>query len=697
MRWESQSADQDLQGRLPGYREAVIRRFDAPEALDTRFHEIHAKSALSKVPGTSRVPFNWTVNPYRGCSHSCNYCAAGDTPVLMGDGTSRFLEDLHVGEEIYGTIQRGVYRRFTRTQVLNTWSTVKEAYRVTLADGRELVTSGDHRFLSGRGWKHVTGAQQGAARRPHLTVGTELMGIAKLAMPPLPTYDYRAGYLCGLIRGDGHVHSREYERRNGRPWTHHMFRLALTDQQALERAQRYLELVDVPTQEFAFAAATPNHRAIQATRTQSGPKVARVREVIDWPLDPCDEWRKGFLAGIFDAEGSCDGQVVRISNTDPQILGWTEASLRRFGFDTVVEETRRRNGLKVVRMRGGMYERLRFFQLVGPAITRKQDLEGIAVKNDAQLDVVSIEPLGRKMRLFDITTGTGDFIANGVVSHNCFARPTHEYLDLNAREDFEREIVVKVNVPEVLRAELAKPSWKGETVAMGTNTDPYQWVEGRYKLMRGIWEAFRDARNPCSILTKSPLLLRDLDLMQEVAAVTEISACLSVPTIEEKAWRATEPHTPSPRARLEAVRKLNEAGIPTGVLIAPLMPGVNDQPEQVAEIVRLATEAGATSIGGQVLFLQGSVREIFFDWLREHRPDLLPRYEKLYKGRARVADADRVAIEAAAQVPWAGRRRADRFAHRVNQKFLERAEAERQHRIDAAVRERQNGVQEALF
>ena len=129
----------------------------------------------------------------------------------------------------------------------------------------------------------------------------------------------------------------------------------------------------------------------------------------------------------------------------------------------------------------------------------------------------------------------------------CFARPTHEYLELDAGRDFEREIIVKVNVPEVLRKELARPSWRGDAVALGTNTDPYQWVEGRYKLMRGIWEAMRDFRNPCSILTKSPLLLRDLDLLQEIAAVTDVSACLSVPTLDEKAWRATEPHTPNPQ------------------------------------------------------------------------------------------------------------------------------------------------------
>ena len=115
---------------------------------------------------------------------------------------------------------------------------------------------------------------------------------------------------------------------------------------------------------------------------------------------------------------------------------------------------------------------------------------------------MSVEPLGLAMRLYDITTGTGDFISNGVVSHNCFARPTHTYLDFNAGRDFEREIVVKVNAPELVRVELAKPSWKGAHVAMGTNTDPSQWVESRYKLMPGIWEALRDARNPCSILTQ---------------------------------------------------------------------------------------------------------------------------------------------------------------------------------------------------
>jgi DNA repair photolyase len=226
----------------------------------------------------------------------------------------------------------------------------------------------------------------------------------------------------------------------------------------------------------------------------------------------------------------------------------------------------------------------------------------------------------------------------------CFARPTHKYLDFDAGRDFEREIVVKVNVPEVLRAELRRPSWKGEHIAMGTNTDPYQWVEGRYKLMPGIWEALRDFRNPCSVLTKSPLLLRDLPLLKEIAEVTEVSANLSVPTIDEKAWRATEPHTPNPRARLEAVAELNRNGIPTGILVAPLMPGINDDPKQVEEIIQTAIAAGATSIGGIGLHLRGEVRGVFMEWLRSYRPDLVEHYEELYARGAYLpsAESDRI-------------------------------------------------------
>jgi DNA repair photolyase len=223
----------------------------------------------------------------------------------------------------------------------------------------------------------------------------------------------------------------------------------------------------------------------------------------------------------------------------------------------------------------------------------------------------------------------------------CFARPTHEYLGFDAGRDFEREIVVKVNTPEVLRTELARRSWKREHVALGTNTDPYQWVEGRYRLMEGIWEALRDAANPCSVLTKSPLLLRDLPLMLEIAERASFSACLSIPTLDERAWRATEPHTPHPRARLEAVAELNRAGIPAGVLIAPLMPGVNDAPEQLEPLLDAAAQAGAQSVSGVALHLRGAVKDVFMNWIESQRPDLLERYAALYRRGAYAPGPER--------------------------------------------------------
>ncbi len=237
----------------------------------------------------------------------------------------------------------------------------------------------------------------------------------------------------------------------------------------------------------------------------------------------------------------------------------------------------------------------------------------------------------------------------------CFARPTHRYLDLNAREDFEREIVVKVNVPERLRAELRRPSWKGEAVALGTNTDPYQWVEGRYRLTRAIWEVLLEARNPATVLTKSPLLLRDVDLFKQLVDAAGFAASLSIPTLDERAWRASEPRTPHPRKRIEAVAELNQAGVPAHVLIAPLMPGINDSPKQVEEILTLCGEAGATSVGGIGLHLKGEVREIFLDWLRGYRPDLLERYEHLYEEGAFLPRAERDRL---AKVVSRGRRRA---------------------------------------
>jgi DNA repair photolyase len=244
----------------------------------------------------------------------------------------------------------------------------------------------------------------------------------------------------------------------------------------------------------------------------------------------------------------------------------------------------------------------------------------------------------------------------------CFARRTHTYLDLNAGRDFEREIVVKVNVPELLRAELARPSWRRELVALGTNTDPYQWVESRYRMMPPILAALEEAKTPVSVLTKSPLVMRDIEIFERMAKQLPVSVNLSVPTLDEGAWRATEPHTPSPSARLDAVAELRRRGIDSGVLIAPLMPGINDSPEQVQPIIDRAKEANATFLGGVALHLRDEVKDVFFAWLEHKRPDLLPRYEKLYKKRAYLPPEQRNQIGNVVK-GW-GRRRSPPLANR---------------------------------
>jgi DNA repair photolyase len=428
------------------------------------FLHVQARRVINEVPKASRMPFRWTINAYRGCSHACTYCLDPSTPVLLADGRTEPIGTVEVGDLVYGTVRHGAGRRLVVTPVLDRWTTVKPAYRVTLAGGTELVASGDHRFLTERGWEHVTGSESGGSRRPHLTPGRRLLGPA----PP------------------------------------------------------------------------------------------------------------------------ADGAGLR------------------------------------------------------PVVT-----------------VEAVEALNVEQPLVDITTGTGDFVANGVISHNCFARPTHEYLGMNTGEDFERRIVVKINAVERVRAELAPARWAGEHIAMGTNTDPYQRCEGKYRLTQGIVGELAAAANPFSILTKSTLILRDLDLLAEAAKRTDVRANFSIGTLDEEVWRLTEPGTPHPLRRVEAVAKLNQAGIPSGVLLAPVLPGLSDDPEQIEAVVKACVDAGARFISPLLLHLRPGVREHYLSWLVEARPDLAEQYAALYPRAYAPAQAqDRLAAMVSGMVERHGGRAA---------------------------------------
>jgi DNA repair photolyase len=607
-------------------RGAVARTFDTPGFRGMTFYEVQAKSIVSHVPESSRMSFRWTINPYRGCQHACVYCVSGDTPILMGDGSTRRIADVRVGDSIYGTVRDGYYRHYALTEVLAHWSTVKSAYRITLEDGTQLVASGDHRFLTERGWKHVTGAEQRPEQRPFLTVNNKLMGFGGFAEPPKDTTQYRRGYLCGMIRGDSNL--GRYRATSRDIYT---FRLAPADTEALTRTRHYLGTFGIRTTEFDVAHASETRRAMRAIRTGTRGSVQAIEHLIEWPSYPCEDWFHGFLAGIFDAEGSYSKGIWRLANTDQEILDWTSRALSTFGFDFALESRGWPNGLKYIRLRGGLKEAMRFFHTTDPAITRKRSIEGVAIKSDAKLRVAAIEPLGIEMPMYDITTGTGDFIANGVVSHNCFARNTHTYLDLDAGADFDSKVIVKVNAPELLRKKLASPGWRGEHIAMGTNVDCYQRAEGKYQLMRGIIAALRDAANPFSILTKGTLILRDLDLLLEAAAVTDVGLNVSAAFVDKSLWRAIEPGTPAPERRLEACATLNDNGLRCGVLMGPVVPFLSDSPAQLDAAVRRVAEAGATHVSPIVLHLRPGTREWFISWLHTAHPELTGRYEELYR------------------------------------------------------------------
>ncbi len=617
-------------------RDAMLRTFDTPGFRGMTFYEVQAKSIVSRVPDASQVPFRWTINPYRGCQHACAYCSPGETPILMADGTAKPLADVRVGDLIYGTVRDGSYRRYAITEVLAHWSTVKPGYRITLEDGTELVASGDHRFLTERGWKYVTGGEQGPDQRPFLITNNKLMGFGGFAEGPRECAAYRCGYLCGMVRGDGNLRSGGYQNLLVETHTSNQFRLALTDTEALDRTRSYLSRAGIGVTDFTFAPASDTRRAMTALGCSGRDQVRAIQRLIAWPSDPEPDWLKGFLAGIFDAEGSYNQGVWRVSNTDPEIIKWTCLGLDELGLSYVIEPSARPNGLTVVRLRGGMKEAMRFFLATDPAISRKRSIEGQAVKSGAKLRVTAIEPLGLEMPMYDITTGTGDFIANGVVSHNCFARNTHTYLDLDAGRDFDSKVIVKVNAPELLRAKLRSRGWTGEHIAMGTNVDCYQRAEGRYQLMRGIIGALRDAANPFSILTKGTLILRDLDLLLEAAAVTDVGLNVSAGFVDTDLWRAIEPGTPAPQRRLDACAALNDAGLRCGVLMGPIVPYLSDSSSQLEAAVRQAAAAGAAHISPIVLHLRPGAREWFLSWLREAHPTLVPRYAELY-GRGAYA------------------------------------------------------------
>jgi DNA repair photolyase len=227
----------------------------------------------------------------------------------------------------------------------------------------------------------------------------------------------------------------------------------------------------------------------------------------------------------------------------------------------------------------------------------------------------------------------------------CYVRHFERRSDRPFDDRYGTSIRVKTNVAEVLRKELARPSWQHEHVAIGAATDPYQPAEGRYRLTRACLEALRDASNPFSIITRGPMILRDVDVLAEAARRAQVAVTFSIPTLDEEVWRRTEPSTAHPRQRLRAISKLVDAGIDARVGMAPILPGISDRPEQLREVVRAARAAGATGVWANLLFLRPGTREHFLAHLAEDWPEQLASYEELYAGRAYLGSDDQKPVK----------------------------------------------------
>ncbi len=601
------------------------------------------------------IPFDQSINPYRGCEHGCVYCLAGNTGVLMENGSLKPLAELAVGDEIFGTVKRGHYRRYVRTRVLAHWRTSKPAYRIRLADGTELVASADHRFLTERGWKFVA-AGDGRGQRPVLTLNNTLMGFG--AVPSFthrdPSGDYRQGYLCGLIRGDGHLGVYRYTRPGRTNADQHRFRLAMVDTEALDRAADYLSRFGIGTDRFLFQAESSIRRRMEAIRTSVGASVAAIMGLIAWPDRPAGEWLRGFVGGIFDAEGSFSGGTIRIANTDRRMIEVLSDGLRSLRFDSIVETPRPAAPKPVhyVRVRGGLREHLRFIGAFDPSISRKRDIESQAVKSAARLEVVEVEPLGRNSELFDITTGTGDFVANGVISHNCYARPSHQYLNLSAGLDFETKLFYKKDAALRLREELNRRGYRASPINLGANTDPYQPLERKLGITRSLLEVLAESHHPVTIVTKGALVVRDIDVLSRLAAERLVKVFVSVTTLDDELKRRMEPRAAAPRARLAAISKLSAAGIPTGVMFAPVVPAINDH--ELEGVLDAATEAGAKTAGYVLLRLPAEVKDLFYEWLETHYPDRSRRVRSRIRELRGGRDNDpRFGLRMRGQGPWA--------------------------------------------
>jgi len=507
------------------------------------------------------------ANPYRGCTHRCAYCLSEDTLIQMADGTTKPIRDILVGDSILGIETIGHAKAWTTrivtTTVLAKTTSRRTAYKITLEDGTTVICSSDHRWLTDRGdWKYTIDSPKG--QRPHLTTKNQIRKLCGAVLTPLKSKSYKTGYLAGIIRGDANLAIYDYSDRK-RPsgkttGIQYRFRLALKDKPALQRAQQYLSEFGVETTNFVFKNGS--HIDLNAIGTTSPAKWKKINDLISFASFTDFEWQRGWLAGIFDAEGSHQKQSLRISNTDETILQVTQSALINLGFRSVKED--HPSHASTIRVLGGRNETIRFWQLTNPAISRKFNLNGRALHGSVKIKSIDWMPDNSVIKMFDIMTGTGNFIANGLVSHNCYVPRVLQmqrdvfYSTVTPRKDFLR--LLQNDAQKYQAADIH------EQVLFSFTCDVYNPTNTT--LTRPALQIVQAHGLGISVLTKGGTrALVDLDLYRPsldcfATTLTTISDDFSLK------W---EPGAALPEDRIRALFEFHDAGIFTWVSLEPTL------------------------------------------------------------------------------------------------------------------------------
>jgi DNA repair photolyase len=585
---------------------------DAPRPA-TEFLRDRSRSILSRNESPD-VGFNVSINPYRGCEHGCVYCLSPHTPILYADMAWRPIGQVKVGHELVGFDEFPEPRRtrkFRKAFVQAVRCSTQTTLRL-ITSRAEVFTTANHGWLQARNFRWSCTHQLAAGRQVRYVEVSKFEEVDE---------DYRIGYLTGLSLGDGTFRFEPGWRSDKLGFPPAYWRVALADGSPLERLVEYLDHFGVNTQIRPFDGGPSCRRPMKKVETRSLSRLATIHSLLRAELDTRN-YRRGFLAGFFDAEGH-NGDSLRLSQVAVQVLERVQNYAKLLGFPFDLEP--RPGRASTLRLVGRLTERIRFFSVCKPAIARKIDGVFGREMNLEPETVETVEP-GPVTDVVDIQTSTGTFLAAGLATHNCFARPSHETLGFSSGLDFETKILVKEDAPELLRAELACPKWTPQVIAISGVTDAYQPIERELRLTRRCIEVLAEFRNPTLIVTKNHLVARDRDLLGDLARDRAAGVFLSVTSLDGELQRTMEPRASAPDRRLEAIRMLAEAGVPVGVLVAPVIPGLTDH--EMPAILLAAAAAGASFAGYVPLRLPYAVKDLFDRWLADHFPD---RKEKVLR------------------------------------------------------------------